>query len=100
MIEAAKNDSSKSSACGSLYYDNTNRKLFVTDSGLALVFCFYNQDGEEGAGVFGDYGLASLSKPSGLVMDDLGNMIIVDSETNRLLLVDTNWNFHGSLKVF
>jgi len=99
VIEAAKTDSNKSSACGSLYYDSINRKLFVTDSGLGLVYCFYDQDGEDGAGVFGDYGPASLSKPSGLVMDDHGNMIIVDSGTNRLLLVDSNWNLHGSLKV-
>ena len=96
VIEAANTDPQKSSACGSLFYDSNSKKLFITDSVLNQVYCLYHHNGEEGAGVFGT---GYMSKPSGIVMDDQGSIMIVDTGSNRLLVVDKDWNFRGYLKV-
>ena len=57
--------------------------------------------GEERAGVFGESGsgVGQLSHPAGMVVDDFGSMIVVDSLNHRLQLVDSNWNFCGNIQV-
>ena len=40
-----------------------------------------------------------FNKPAGMVVDDMGSLIVVDSGNNRLQVVDSNWNICGALKV-
>jgi len=85
-----------------LTYDEENKKLYVVDMGLDCVYClFKGEDGEFAGGSFGDSGSMpnQFNKPAGMVVDDMGSLIVVDSGNNRLQVVDSNWNICGALKV-
>ena len=87
------------SACRFLSLDN-NGNLLVVDMMMSCVYCL-NSDGEN-ASVFGDMGEGKeeIRRPAGLAVDEFGSLIVVDSGNNRLQVVDSNWNFCGTLKVW
>ena len=84
--------------CRYLSYDNG--RLFVVDMGLSRIYCLESKK-EWGATVLGGHGkdIGMFNKPAGLVFDELGAMIVVDSGNNRLQVLDNNLNFCGALKV-
>ena len=69
--------------------------------GLHLIYCIEHKDGDWGATVVGGGGksIGQFQKPAGLVFDDHGNAVVVDSGNNRLQVLDTNLNFCGAVKV-
>ena len=85
--------------CRYLGYDNG--RLFVVDMGLSCIYCLEYKNDEWGATVVGGHGkdIGMFNKPAGLVFDELGAMIVVDSGNNRLQVLDNSLNFCGALKV-
>mgnify|MGYP001263175991 FL=1 len=83
------------------YLNYDNGRLFVVDMGLHYIYCIENKNGDWGATVLGGSGrgISQLQKPAGLVFDDHGNAMVVDSGNNRLQVLDTNLNFCGAVKV-
>merc|ERR1719397_2097917 len=70
-------------------------KVIVLDKGLDSLYCF---SGEEGQGVGGPE-VGSFNNPSGVVADYVGNLIVTDTNNNRLQLLDGNLGFCGAVKV-
>ena len=90
------------SFCRQVVYDTNEDRLYILDKGQNRIFCVYEDDGEESAGVIGDFtvpGEYEFKKPSSLLVDDYGTMIITDSGNNRLVLVDAEWNYCGEVLV-
>ena len=91
------------SSCRQVVHDTNGDRLYILDKGQNRIFCVYEDDGEESAGVIGDFTLPEVydefKKPSSLLVDDYGTMIITDSGNNRLVLVDAAWNFCGEVLV-
>ena len=85
------------SACRFLSYHN--KKLYVVDLGLDCVFIL-TKDGTESE-LFGSRGNkgGEFRDPAGLVVDDIGTMMVVDSRNHRLQLIDSDLNFAGVVKV-
>ena len=85
------------SACRSLAY--RNKKLYVVDLGLDCVFIL-NKDGTESE-LFGSRGNkeGEFRDPSGLLVDDFGTMVVVDSRNHRLQLFDSDMTFAGMVEV-
>eukprot|EP00092_Neocalanus_flemingeri_P065635 GFUD01079851.1.p1 GENE.GFUD01079851.1~~GFUD01079851.1.p1 ORF type:complete len:165 (-),score=45.11 GFUD01079851.1:34-528(-) len=85
------------SACRFLSYHN--QMLYVVDMGLDCVFVL-NKDGTESE-MFGSRGNrgGEFRDPAGLVVDDMGTMMVVDSRNHRLQLIDRDHNFVGLVKV-
>ena len=98
-IELADITGDSSSCLRSLYC--RDEKLYILDITKNCVYSLYDKDGEERAGVFGESGsgVGQFSHPAGMVVDDFGSMIVVDSLNHRLQLVDSNWNFCGNIQV-
>jgi len=88
-----------SMTCRYVNYDHD--RLFVVDMGLHYIYCIQHIDGEWGGTVVGGSGrsIGQLQKPAGLVFDDHGNAVVVDSGNNRLQVLDMNLNFCGAVKV-
>ena len=85
------------SACRFLSYHN--KKLYVVDLGLDCVFIL-NKDGTESE-LFGSRGNkgGEFRDPAGLVVDDIGTMMVVDSRNHRLQLINSDLSFAGLVKV-
>merc|ERR1712096_537339 len=85
------------SACRFLSYHN--QMLYVVDMGLDCVFIL-NKDGTESE-MFGSRGNkgGEFRDPAGLVVDDIGTMMVVDSRNHRLQLFDKALNYIGLVKV-
>jgi hypothetical protein len=85
------------SLCRFLTY--CNHTLYVVDMGLDCVFVLNNEETEsELFGRRGNQG-GEFRDPMGLVVDDVGTMMVVDSRNHRLQLIDRNLNFAGLVKV-
>ena len=84
-----------------LYLGYSNNKLFIVDNGLEAIYCVLGQDGQEAVVVFGNSGtqLGQFRSPAGIVVDDFGNSIVVDSGNNRLQLFDSEYNNVGPIQV-
>jgi len=65
-------------------------KVYITDLGLDCVYIL-NPETDD-VKLFGSSGsqVGQFSDPAGLVCDDLGNMIVVDSKNHRLQLFNNN----------
>eukprot|EP00092_Neocalanus_flemingeri_P022721 GFUD01024641.1.p1 GENE.GFUD01024641.1~~GFUD01024641.1.p1 ORF type:complete len:831 (-),score=247.59 GFUD01024641.1:158-2524(-) len=87
------------SACRFLTYHK--EKLYVVDMGLDCVYVLFLKDGEEQAEVFGSTGnkAGQFRDPAGLVVDNTGTMMVVDSKNHRLQLFDSKYAFCGIVKV-
>merc|ERR1712096_567845 len=85
------------SSCRFLSYHN--QMLYVGDMGLDCVFVL-NKDGTE-SDMFGSRGNkgGEFRDPAGLVVDDIGTMMVVDSRNHRLQLFDKDLNYIGLVKV-
>eukprot|EP00092_Neocalanus_flemingeri_P040834 GFUD01044453.1.p1 GENE.GFUD01044453.1~~GFUD01044453.1.p1 ORF type:complete len:601 (+),score=162.83 GFUD01044453.1:671-2473(+) len=87
------------SACRFITYQK--EKLYVVDMELDCVYVLFLKDGEEQAEVFGSTGnkAGQFRDPAGLVVDNTGTMMVVDSKNNRLQLFDSKYAFCGIVKV-
>merc|ERR1740137_93525 len=85
------------SACRFLAYHSN--KLYVVDMGLDCVFIL-NKDGTESEllGSRGNKG-GEFRDPAGLVVDEFGTMMVVDSRNHRLQLIADDHAYVGMVKV-
>ena len=85
------------SFCRFLAFRNT--KLYVVDHGLDCIFVL-SKDGSESE-LFGRRGHngGEFRDPSGIVVDDDGTMIVVDSRNHRIQLIDDKLWFAGLVEV-
>ena len=76
-----------------------NKKLYVVDHGLDCIFIL-SKDGTESE-MFGRRGNngGEFRDPAGIVVDDDGTMIVVDSRNHRLQLIDDKLRFAGMVEV-
>ena len=65
------------------------------------VYSLVGEEGKESAVVFGDCGdeVGQFYKPAGIVVDDFGNSIVVDSGNNRLQLINSDFIAVGCVEV-
>merc|ERR1719209_537726 len=77
----------------------SNKKLYVVDHGLDCIFIL-SKDGTESE-MFGRRGNngGEFRDPAGIVVDDDGAMIVVDSRNHRLQLIDDKLWFAGTVEV-
>ena len=96
-VEMLQNGCQDMSACR--YVAFKNKKLYVVDHGLDCIFIL-NKDGTESdlLGRRGNNG-GEFRDPVGLVVDDYGTMLVVDSRNHRLQLIDDNLWFAGLAEV-
>ena len=85
----------KDSNLTSVAYDDG--RLYVVDMMDNRIYCLSIEEGEDQARVFEDTQV--LDKPSCMIVDDYGTMMITDSGSNRLLLFETNLKYCGDVKV-
>jgi len=102
VIAVAKDDLRESeeliSQCRHIYYKMC--ALYITDFGLDCVFMIpYDDKSEHEASMIGGRGKEPLKfrDPSGLWVDDVGNVLVVDSRNHRLQVSDMN-DFIGFVK--
>jgi len=102
IIDAAESLQNQSlqpemSFCKSLAF--RNKKLYVVDHGLDCIFIL-SKDGTESE-MFGRRGNngGEFRDPAGLVVDDDGTMMVVDSRNHRLQLIDDKLWFAGMVEV-
>jgi len=96
-VEMLQNGCQETSACR--YVAFKNKKLYVVDLGLDCIFIL-NKDGTESdlLGGRGNNG-GEFRDPGGLVVDDSGTMLVVDSRNHRLQLIDNDMCFAGVVEV-
>jgi len=70
-----------------------NGKIFITDLGLHKIYIVDLEKGEQT--IHGYYGSnpGQFSKPTGLISDDSGNVLVVDRDNKRLLVFDEMGRF-------
>ena len=92
--------------------------MYVVDEGLGRVVVFYREeDGQESAEVLGEQGsregqfqvgkfsgeeykyFPHRQDPSGLVVDEAGNLVVVDTGNRRLQVFDCQHRYVGEVKV-
>jgi len=61
-------------------------KIFITDLGLHKLYAINLVTGEQTASGYMGSKLGQFKRPTGLVADDSGNLLIVDSENKRLVV--------------
>ena len=68
---------------------------------LDCIYVLFLKNGEEQAEVIGTTGSepGQFRSPAGVVVDDAGTMMLIDSKNNRLQLFDANYNYRGVLEV-
>ena len=96
-VEELQNLQTDMSACRAMTF--CDKKLYVVDMGLDCVFIL-NEEGTESE-MFGSRGTRGreFRDPTGIVVDDVGTMMVVDSRNHRLQLIDSDLNFAGLVKV-
>ena len=81
----------------------SKKKIYVTDLGLDLIYILEVGEGRSVVDrrVFGGHGSGSecFRDPAGVIVDQVGNMVIADSRNHRLCLYDSNTNYRGEVKV-
>jgi len=73
-------------------------KVIVLDKGLDLLYCVSGEEVGDAVGGPGS-GVGSFSNPSGVAADYVGNLIVTDTNNNRLQLLDGELKFCGAVKV-
>ena len=79
-----------------------NGKLYVVDSGMSRIFVFFTDaSGEATVEVFGEQGQGDLQlqAPSGLLVDALGNLLVLDTGNSKIKVFDTSYSYVGEVKV-
>ena len=94
LMEDVTGDKENSSLRNLAYDDG---KLYMVDMTDNCIYRLATVDGEEQAAMFGDSEV--LNKPSCLIVDDYGNMMVTDSGSHKLLLFDSDMEYCGQLKV-
>jgi len=66
----------------------TQGMIFITDLGLHKLYTLNLSSGEQSASGYMGSKLGQFKRPTGLEADDGGNLIVGDSENNRLVVVN------------
>ena len=66
----------------------SQEKVFITDLGLHKLYMVNLVTGEQTASSYMGSKVGQFKRPTGLVVDDVGNLIMGDSENNRLVVVN------------
>jgi len=66
----------------------SQERIFMTDLGLHKLYTLNLRTGEQSVSGYMGSKLGQFKRPTGLVADDVGNLIVGDSENNRLVVVN------------
>jgi len=66
----------------------SQERIFMTDLGLHKLYTLNLCTGEQSVSGYMGSKLGQFKRPTGLVADDVGNLIVGDSENNRLVVVN------------
>ena len=66
----------------------SQERIFITDLGLHKLYTLNLITGEQSVSGYMGSKLGQVKRPTGLVVDDGGNLIVGDSENNRLVVVN------------